>query len=603
MLQDFTLHFRIVERVTELINRFQGSPDMDQTGLRQIVYQILIVTVVAVLVGGCASLAAIGFVEAIYYLNDVFLVSPYARIQAEGQRWLVAGATVAVPTLGGLLVGLIVNRFVQEKRPLGPPDSIIAAQTRQPAPTFKSGLASTLATIIALGSGASVGQYGPLVYLGTQFGILAGKLRLNLRHQRSIAIACGAAAAISTAFNAPIAGLVFAHEVILRHYSLRAFAPVTVASATGYIIANVIFDRPTLFLVHFAGVQYSHEFVLFAIEGVLCAGLAGLFMLLLRYSGKAAQRLPLPAFMKPASAGLMLGLVALWIPEILGIGQEALRFATIDGAFGTGELALIIVAKLLMTALCLGFGFAGGIFSPVLLIGILFGAFYGSVLPHLLPVPNSGLVVYAICGMMALASAVIGAPLTTILIVFELTHSYDLTIAAMVAVVFSSLISYRILGRSLFDLQLRHWGFDLSQGRDKAVLENRLIRQYSNQSYTRARPGELVGRVRHRLVADCRGEAVVLGPDNRFQGIARLQNMIRCADDTPLEAVVSPACVHFTEGTSVWRSMELLEGFPGEAVPLVSEHGRVMGVVSKEAVIRAYLDIVNDLREEENEAA
>lgn len=576
---------------------------MDQAGVRQIVYQVLTVTTVAVLVGGCASLAAIGFVEAVYYLNDFLLVSPYARIQAEGQHWLVAGATVAVPTLGGLVVGVIVNRFVQEKRPLGPPDSIIAAQTWRPAPTLKSGLASTAATIISLGSGASVGQYGPLVYLGTQFGLLAGKLRLNLRHQRSIAIACGAAAAISTAFNAPIAGLVFAHEVILRHYSLRAFAPVTVASATGYVIANVVFDRPALLLVQFGGVQYSYEFVLFAIEGALCAGLAGVFMLLLKYSGRAAQRLAVPAFLKPASAGLMLGLVALWIPEILGIGQETLRFATIDGAFGIGELALIIVAKLLMTALCLGFGFAGGIFSPVLLIGILFGAFYGSVLPYLLPVPHSGLVVYAICGMMALASAVIGAPLTTILIVFELTHSYDLTIAAMVAVVFSNLISYRMLGRSLFDLQLRQWGFDLSRGRDKAILENRQICRYRNEDYTAARTDEPVGWVRQRLATDGRAEAMVLGPDGRFHGMARLQDMINCADDATLNDVVNTAGIRFDETTSVWRSMELLEGFLGEAVPLINEHGRLLGVVPEEAVIRAYLDIVNDLREEENEAA
>lgn len=349
--------------------------------------------------------------------------------------------------------------------------------------------------------------------------------------------------------------------------------------------------------------QYSYEFVLFAIEGALCAGLAGVFMLLLKYSGRAAQRLAVPAFLKPASAGLMLGLVALWIPEILGIGQETLRFATIDGAFGIGELALIIVAKLLMTALCLGFGFAGGIFSPVLLIGILFGAFYGSVLPYLLPVPHSGLVVYAICGMMALASAVIGAPLTTILIVFELTHSYDLTIAAMVAVVFSNLISYRMLGRSLFDLQLRQWGFDLSRGRDKAILENRQICRYRNEDYTAARTDEPVGWVRQRLATDGRAEAMVLGPDGRFHGMARLQDMINCADDATLNDVVNTAGIRFDETTSVWRSMELLEGFLGEAVPLINEHGRLLGVVPEEAVIRAYLDIVNDLREEENEAA
>jgi CIC family chloride channel protein len=583
------------------VNRERAT--MDSAGVRQIVYQITTVTVIAVIVGAAASLAAIGFVEAVYYLNDWLLVSPYARIQAEDRHDLVVIATIAVPAIGGLLVGLIVNGLVREKRGLAPPDAILAAQTKLPAPTLGSGVASTLAALVSLGSGASVGQYGPLVYLGTQFGLLAGKLRLNLRHQRSIAIACGVAAAISTAFNAPIAGLVFAHEVILRHYSLRAFAPVTVAAATGYIIANVIFDREPLFLVSFDGVKHSYEFVFFALEGVLCAGLACAFMLLLRASSAAAQRLAIPAWSKPAVAGLILGLVALWIPEVLGIGQETLRFATIEGAFGIGELALIIVAKLALTALCVGFGFVGGIFSPALLVGILFGAFYGLVLPVLLPVPYSGLVVYAICGMMALASAVIGAPLTTILIVFELTRSYDLTIAAMVAVVFSNLISYRVMGRSLFDRQLQARGFDLSLGRDKAILETHLVKDYYTQVYTAARVGESISTVSQRLSGNGHAEAMLLDQDGIYRGMVRLQEMVNCADDDPVDEVVITSGTRFDESTTVWRSMELLRGFLGENVPLLAADGRLLGVVPEEAVIRAYLEIVHDLREEENEAA
>lgn len=576
---------------------------MDRRGVQQIVYQIGMVTVVAIALGSAASLAAIGFVDAVHYLNDRLLMSPYARILAEDQPGLVATATILVPTIGGLIVGLVVHFLVQEKRGLAPPDAILAAQTTRPAPGFRSGVASTFAALVSLGSGASVGQYGPLVYLGAMFGNLVGRLRLNLRHQRSIAIACGVAAAISTAFNAPIAGLVFAHEVILRHYSLRAFAPVTVAAATGYIIANVIFDRPALFLVNFDRVAHSYEFVFFALEGVLCAGLAWVFMVLLRLSTNAARRWIGVAWARPAAAGLTVGLVALWIPEVLGIGQETLRFATIEGAFGIGELALIIIAKLGLTALCVGFGFVGGVFSPALLIGILFGAFFGLVLPYVVPVPHSGLVVYAICGMMALASSVIGAPLTTILIVFELTRSYDLTIAAMVSVVFANLISYRVIGRSLFDLQLRARGFDLSLGRDKAILETHRISDYLSRAVTTANAHDTVGDVRQRLVEDHRSEAMVLTPEGKLLGVLRLQGMVNCAADTPVSDVAIRSFTLFDHDTTVWQSMDMLRGFLGEAVPLVDRDGRLIGVVPEEAVIRAYLEIVHDLREEENEAA
>ncbi|MBZ2169576.1 chloride channel protein [Marinobacter sp. F4216] len=566
-------------------------------------YRIAMVTLVAIAVGIAGSLAAIGFVEAVHWLNDLLLISPYARVQAGNQPGLVALATLVVPTLGGLLVGLVTRYLIRERRGLAPPDAILAAQTPGPTPGFRSGLASTLAALLSLGSGASVGQYGPLVYLGAMFGNLVGRLRLNLRHQRSIAIACGVAAAISTAFNAPIAGLVFAHEVILRHYSLRAFAPVTVAAATGYIIANVIFDRPALFLVEFSRVEHSYEFLLFALEGVLCAGLAWVFLRLLRLSSRVSRRYIAPVWARPAVAGLLVGLVALWIPEILGIGQETLRFATIENAFGISELTLIVVAKLVLTSLCLGFGFVGGVFSPALLIGILFGALYGTVLPHLVPVAYSGPVVYAICGMMALASSVIGAPLTTILIVFELTRNYDLTIAAMVAVVFANVVSYRAIGRSLFDLELRARGFDLTLGRDKAILESRPIRDYLSTRYTTAQGMESVETVRQRLAREQRAEAMVVDNRGILLGVIRLQAIINSAPDTPILRLALRDFTRFDEKTSVWQSMELLRGFLGEAVPLVSGEGQLLGVVPEEAVIRAYLEIVHELREEENEGA
>lgn len=575
---------------------------MNTLSAGQVSYRIVTVSVVAMMVGTAASLAAIGFVEALHWLNDQLLISPYARVQAADRPGLVMAATVAVPAAGGLLVGLIVRWLVRERRGLGPPDAIMAAQTHDPAPGLRSGLASTIAALVSLGSGASVGQYGPLVYLGTLFGTLAGKVRLHLPHQRAIAVACGVAAAIATAFNAPIAGLVFAHEVILRHYSLRAFAPVTVAAATGYVIANVIFQRPPLFRVSFAGVEHSYEFLFFALEGVLCAALAWGFMHLLRLSARIAAALPLPVWARPALAGLVLGLVALVVPEVLGIGQETLRFATIAGAFSISELALIIVAKLAVTALCLGFGFVGGVFSPALLVGILFGAFYGLVLPWLAPVPLSGLVVYAICGMMALASSVIGAPLTTILIVFELTRSYDLTIAAMVAVVFANLVSYRVIGRSLFDIQLKARGFDLSLGRERAILQHYPITDYRSRDCVSVRGDDTVERVRQQLLDQGRAEAMVVDAGGHFDGVVRLQELMTPPPGAAVAGVRRPASVVFHEDTSVWDSMGLLRGFLGEAVPLLDRNGRLLGVVPEEAVIRAYLEIIHQLRREENEA-
>lgn len=406
--------------------------------------RILILTLTALGVGASASFAAIAFVELVSGLNSVLLVAPRARVQWEGVPWLVTLATLLVPTIGGLAVGLIHRHLSPERRPLGPPDVIRAVQFHQPLPDTRSGIMSTLTAILSLGTGASVGQYGPMVYLGALFGGAVRRLKAGVPNLDGIAVSCGVAAAIATAFNAPIAGVVFAHEVVLRHYATQAFAPVTVASATGYVIANVIFERPALFLVDFAGVAHGYEFALFALLGLLVALAAIGFMRLVLACGPwIAGAVAYPA-LRPAAAGLAVGLTALALPDVLGIGTETLRFATIEGAFGQGELVVLILAKVALTALCIGAGFSGGVFSPALLIGSLIGAFFWMGMSGQGGIPTSGVAVYAIGAMMAFASAVIGAPLTCILIVFELTRNYDITIAAMVAVVFSNLVSHRL---------------------------------------------------------------------------------------------------------------------------------------------------------------
>ena len=568
-----------------------------------VLFRIVALSCLGTAIGVAVSLCAIGFVECVVWLNDRLLVSPRTRIQHEQSSFVVAAATLLVPAAGGLVVGLILRYLVPEGRPLGPPDTILSVQTRRAPLSPRSGLLSTLAAIVSLGSGASVGQYGPMVYLGTLVGTLSNRLRLNIPNVQAIAIASGVAAAISTAFNAPIAGLVFAHEVILRHYSIQAFAPTTVAAAAGYVVANVILERPPLFLVGFEGVRYGHEFFLFAVVGVMSALLAIVYMKAILACSALAGRSPIPRALRPMIAGLVLGVVALELPDVLGVGKETLRFATIEGAFGLGELALILIAKMAVTVLCLGFGFAGGVFSPALLIGVLFGALLGGAMDDLTAIAHSGVVPYAICGMMAVTSPVIGAPLATILIVFELTRNYDLTIAAMVAVVFANLVSYRMFGRSLFDVQLRGRGFDLSLGRVSAILTERRVTELMHGDVPRFHPDDEIRTALRRFGESGRAEGLVIGRDDRYVGVVRAQS---CVAREPLDPVGDAAdrnALAFDETTTVRQAMEAFRGFLGEVAPVVSTSDRrLLGVVSESAVLDSYLETVNRLRREENES-
>jgi len=563
-------------------------------------YRIVTLCLMAVLVGFAVSLASIAFVDSFAWLNRTLLISPRIRVQYESNPMLLVTATLLVPALGGVVVGAMFSWLSRERRSLGPADVVRAAQLNLPLPDFRSGIVSTLAAVISLGSGASVGQYGPIVYLGAMVGRAAAYLRIRIQALPTIAIACGVAAAISTAFNAPIAGLVFAHEVILRHYSMQAFAPTTVASATGYVVANVMFDRPALFLVSFSGVGHSHEFILFALLGVISAGIAAIFMKMILQSAALAARTRLHATLRTGFAGLAVGVAALWLPDVLGIGTEALRFATIEGAFSSLELLVLVAAKIFLTALCIGFGFAGGVFSPALLIGILSGALFWTMIDSVQFVPHSGIAAYAICGMMAVASPVIGAPLTVILIVFELTRNYDLTIAAMVAVVFSNLVSYRIVGRSLFDLQLERQGIDLSTGRDKARLDAMRVSEHATGDYARAGPDEWVADVNARLDRGNWKEVYVLDVEERYLGKLRHEELTAFGNARISEVVVPPE-LEFNERTSMREALEALGSYAGDGVPVVlSNDRRLLGIVTKASVIRAYLGEVDSIRAEEN---
>ena len=557
---------------------------------------------------GCglvAALCAVGFVRLIVLLNDLLLISPRSRMMAGESLW-VPMATVFIPALGGLAVGYLW-RWIPEARPHGPPDAIQAVQTGQGAMPFQSGVITALGAVISLGSGASVGQYGPLVHWGAMVGSGLGRLLPRLQQLRVIGVGCGAAAAIAAVFNAPIAGLVFAHEVILRHYSLRTFAPVSVAAATGYLVANDVFAQAPLFYIGAVQVTRAEEFLGFILIGVGGALVAVLFMRSILLASRLAAAWRCPAQFKPASAGLLLGLVALWLPDVLGIGKEVLRFAIIEQAFSPFDLALLLGAKIFLTALCIGFGFAGGVFSPALLIGIVFGALVGNGAELIWGEPHSAIALYAICGMVAVTAAVIGAPLTMILIVFELTRNYDLAIAAMVSLVFANLVAHRLFGPSLFDVQLAGRDLDLSLGRDKVILDHRPIDDYISQNFTLARPEHTLAQIKAALITAQQSEAYIADEQNRYYGTLTLHCLLALEQQ---RVDMSQAALHYaapehlvlTAGTSIWTAMEQLGGFVGESIPVVRDTSRpeLIGVIYEAALVKAYLDTMYAIRQEEH---
>ncbi len=566
----------------------------------QTIQRMLAISLVGLVAGLIAAFATVGFVELVHWLNRALFVTKASRATLEPlQLWWVS---LTVLGGGGLFVGLILQYGTDRGQQTGPADTIFALQLQERLPSPLSGISSVVAAILSLGCGASVGQYGPLVYLGTLVGQLTNRLPFGLRDIRNIAVACGVAAAISTAFNAPIAALIFTHEVVLRHYSLRMFTAVTVASACGYLVANVVFDFPPLLLVEFSGGFRGAEFLLFALEGIACGLLAVVFLKLLQRATDFAAELRLAPALKPMLAGLCLALVAVQLPEVLGAGQEVFRQATAGGIYGAPMLLLILVVKLLVTVMCIGFGFAGGVIFPSLLIGVLFGALFAELVPATLLSDYSGLTVYAICGMVALMSPVIGAPMTALLLVFELTRSYEITVAAMVAIVFANLIAFKWYGRSLYDHQLAQRGIDLSLGRERAYL----MHHRAVDSLTDAIPvvdaDSTLAQVRDKMTAESTAVAVVVDAGMRYLGQVSQRQLQELDDGLRVGGIELQRGGEFDQTTSLWDAMQTMRDFVGAAIPVVdSSDGRYLGAIPEAVVINAYLNATEELRREEHE--
>jgi chloride channel protein, CIC family len=581
------------------------TPDPTLTGRGPLaMVRFLGLVLLGAMIGAVAALAAVGFVTVVLWLNEVLLISPRSRMMFDHPGALVA-ATLAVPALGGLLVGLL-HRAIPERRPHSPADVIAAVQTRHGRLPARAGGLSALSAVISLGAGASVGQYGPLVHLGATLGSLGARLLRLGRSEDNITIACGVAAAIATAFNAPLAGIVFAHEVVLRHYALRAFAPVAAAAIVGHVVATTVLAQGALFHVAETAVPRPWEFVLFVAIGGLGALVAGAYMHAILGVGRLAAGLPLPAALRPALAGALLGLAALWVPDILGMGQETLRFATIAGAFGGGELLLILILKLAATALCLGMGFSGGVFSPALVIGTLFGALCGTLVGQVAGAAPETFVFYAVCGMVAVTAPVIGAPLTSLLIVFELTGSYALTTAALASVTLASPIAAQLFGRSLFDIQLGRRGLDLSAGRGRALLQATPVAAQLSRECVTLTPEMPVSEAIGALGEARHAEAYLVDARGRYHGCVLLHDLEAAQQAgggrRAIGDIADPERPVLRPHSSLWEAMEYLEEVTGEALAVVDD-GRddaFLGVVYEARIARAYRYHSDALRREEH---
>lgn len=423
---------------------------------------------IALLVGISAGFAALFFRKGIYWLQtnlygteDVLLLHSFLT----GMDWYWI---VLIPTCGGLVSGLILHNFTRDGRARSVADVIEGAALHEGRVETRAGLASALASMVTLGTGGSSGREGPVVHLAAVVSTWVNR-RINADGitGRDL-LGCAVAAAVSASFNAPIAGALFALEVVLRHFAVHAFAPIVIASVAGTVINRLEFGGVTEFTLPTTGdLQFYVELPAFLMLGLTCGLVAVVLMRAVFWAddiGNYIQaRTGVPRYLRPMVAGALLGVIALWFPHIIGVGYETTSRA-LTGQLVLHEVMVFAVLKVLAVAITLGGRMGGGVFSPSLMVGALVGLAFGLIATGFFPNVSGSTALYALAGMGAVAAAVLGAPISTVLIVFELTGDWQTGLAVMVAVSMSTALSSNLVDRSFFLTQIERRGIHLAAG-------------------------------------------------------------------------------------------------------------------------------------------
>lgn len=423
---------------------------------------------IALMIGIAAGFAALFFRKgiealqaALYGTEDVQYLHSFAT--SLPWYWILG-----LPIVGGLIVGLILHRFTPDGRVHSVADVIEGAALADGRVKPREGLASAAASLITLSSGGSSGREGPVVHLaGVISTWVCARIDADGITGRDL-LGCAVAAAVSASFNAPIAGALFALEVVLRHFAVHAFAPITIAAVAGTVINRIEFGDVAEFTLATPGaLQFYVELPAFLILGLISGLVSVVLMRAIFWAedvGTFVQhRTGLPRWLRPAVAGALLGALAIWFPHIIGVGYETTSRALM------GDLLLheaVVFAALKTAALAITFGgrMGGGVFSPSLMVGALTGLAFGYIATGLLPDVSGTHTLYAFAGMGAVAAAVLGAPISTTLIVFELTGDWQIGLAVMASVSLSTALASRLVDRSFFLTQLERRDIHLAAG-------------------------------------------------------------------------------------------------------------------------------------------
>ncbi|RLV74597.1 chloride channel protein [Streptomyces rapamycinicus NRRL 5491] len=560
------------------------------------------VIALALLVGCGAGLGAIAF----RWLIQTFtrLLSGHTDYSAAGHAahpglpWLGPWFVVLAPVAGGLLYGPLVQRFAREARGHGVPEVMYAVAHRGGRIAPQVAVVKALASALCMGSGGSVGREGPIVQIGSALGSTVGGVLRVPEDRRRLLVACGAAGGIAATFNAPLAGVFFAMELILRDFAVESFGAVVLSSVTASVIGRAVLGDEAFLTLPAFHVGHPGQYVLFALLGVVAGAVGVAFTRVLYLIEDACDwAWRGPEWLRPAAGGLLLGGLLLALPQMYGVGYPVLENA-IDGEYTVGLLLLLLVGKIVATSLTIGIGGSGGVFAPSLFLGAMAGTAFGATVHQLLPGTAGAVGAYGLVGMGAVFAGSARAPITAVIVLFELTGQYSIILPMMLAIVLATLTS-RLLSRdTIYTLKLRRRGIELDTARLTPSLTGATVREVMAEPPTPL-PGTLPLEDAADVIARSgHGILPVTGRNGRYAGVvtARAVAEALTEPDPALDAHATPRLVAdlaerpptVTTGTPLSGALHTLVTADATGLPVLeTEHDEPVGWLTHQTVLNA----------------
>ena len=558
---------------------------------KQVIIENFALLFVSIIIGLIVSGVAQILIIAAQNLFEQLFLNPNFTVNFNifGYKLNLIPLMICLPA--SILVGYLLY-ITKLPRWFGPADTIYAAHNKAGKLNLKGGFTSTLASLISISGGASVGIYGPLVHFGATISSFLRRLKFMPKIQHDIIIGSGVAAAISAGFGAPIAGIIFAHETVLRHFSLKAITSIALSSITANYAAYKIGIVSPPLLMNNLEFEFSDIVIALLIIGPLAALVAISFMKSMIFVSSIPKKFNISLWTAPVIAGLLCGIIGLFLDEVLGLGTETV-LSIITTNIELSFLIILLVGKLFLTSCCIGLGFFGGTFSPALFLGAIVGAvvynfnFFDFELNHLS--------VLAVAGMASVASSVIGAPITAIILVLELTGSYEYSIASIVPISICTFLTSRVFGNSFFDRQLLSRGIDISKGREQILLNEINVINYASKKFTRISEKMFTKASINLLLKNKDTEGYVLSKKDTFIGKIRLIDIIDKKNQQITNFLQNKPII-LDANISLLDAIKKLSNFVGESIPIIDKNDKkFIGIISENDVLAAYLEISDDI--------